>query len=435
MAISSLTSYISFIFSLDNTQRLCSKEAEKIAGDGIDTARIDREHFLGISLFSQFILYVFIPLILCSVFTLLAVIFLKSQKKLLVISIINLAVLSSLTGLYFRRIRASSRVMERALFDLMRTSASSATSFPTDYSSDMSYFTYLFNKTIILFKRLLNNISQVNTDINESSANLAMISTETASTSTEQYSTSNEILTTMKGLNESLNEIEAKADEVLKVAETTAAQVDGNFETLRLNGEMMKSIKESNGTTIDGIQSLSDKISNIQDIVNLITTVTAQTKIIAFNAELEANGISPDGGDFQNVAVDIRALADSTIKLTNEIQEDIDEINRSNENLIRTGKDFVQKINEGSAISDELEKNFYSIQKSASATAEEARDIQQTVPEQLLSFKQIEGALQDINTRLNELNDSTHKISYSVEKLKKESGNLAMMMLDVEGGI
>ncbi|MBQ9538289.1 MAG: methyl-accepting chemotaxis protein, partial [Treponema sp.] len=422
LLVSSLSTYVSFIFSLDSTQKICSAEAEKIAEDGVDTGIIDKEHFFGLSLAGQFILYIFIPMVLCSIFTLLTVMYLKHSSKFVTISTTNIAIISSLTALYFRRVKKNSWTMERALFDLMRTSADSAKPFPTDFSSDMSYFSYLFNKTILLFRGLIKDMSQVNDDINESTAMLASISTETASTSTEQYSTSNEILATMKGLNASLAEIESMSNEVLKVAETTAKQVDGNFETLRLNSEMMKDIKMSNSTTINGIQSLSNKISNIQDIVNLITTVTAQTKIIAFNAELEANGIGDEGVDFQNVATDIRSLADSTIKLTNEIQESIHEINKSNENLIKTGKDFIQRINEGSAISEELEQNFYNIQKSASATADEARDIQQSVPEQILSFKQIEGALQDINTRLNDLNDSTHKISLSIEKLKVESG-------------
>lgn len=435
LIVSTLSTYIGFIFSLDNTQKLCSAEAEKIAEDGVDTETVDKEHFFGLSLFSLFTLYVFIPMVLCSVFTLLSVIFLKQPRKLILISITNILIISSMTLLFFRRIKKSSWTMERALFDLMRTSGNAAKTFPTDFASEMSYFAYLFNKTILLFRGLINDMSQVNADINESTVALSTISTETASTSTEQYSTSNEILATMKGLNSSLSEVESKADEVLKVAKTTAAQVDGNFETLRQNSEMMKDIKASNGDTINGIQSLSNKISNIQDIVNLITTVTAQTKIIAFNAELEANGIGTEGADFQNVATDIRALADSTIKLTNEIQDSIHDINKSKDNLIKTGKDFIQRINEGSSISEELEQNFYSIQKAASETADEAQDIQQSVPEQILSFRQIEGALQDINTRLNDLNDSTHKISLSIDNLKVESGNLAMMMLNMEGGI
>ncbi len=435
LIVSTLSTYIGFIFSLDNTQKLCSAEAEKIAEDGVDTETVDKEHFFGLSLFSLFTLYVFIPMVLCSVFTLLSVIFLKQPRKLILISITNILIISSMSLLFFRRIKKSSWTMERALFDLMRTSGNAAKTFPTDFASEMSYFAYLFNKTILLFRGLINDMSQVNADINESTVALSTISTETASTSTEQYSTSNEILATMKGLNSSLSEVESKADEVLKVAKTTAAQVDGNFETLRQNSEMMKDIKASNGDTINGIQSLSNKISNIQDIVNLITTVTAQTKIIAFNAELEANGIGTEGADFQNVATDIRALADSTIKLTNEIQDSIHDINKSKDNLIKTGKDFIQRINEGSSISEELEQNFYSIQKAASETADEAQDIQQSVPEQILSFRQIEGALQDINTRLNDLNDSTHKISLSIDNLKVESGNLAMMMLNMEGGI
>ncbi len=435
MLVSSLSTYISFIFALDNTQKLCCMEAEKIATEGLDTDTVDREHFFGTSLLTLFILYVFIPMVLCSVFTLLEVIFLKSFRKLVNISMVNIVIISSLALLFFKRIKKNSHTMERALFDLMRTNANSTTAFPTDFSSEMSYFTYLFNKTILLFQGLVNNVSQVNLDINESTSALATISTETASTSMEQYSTSNEILATMKGLNTSLSEIESKADEVLKVARTTAQQVDGNFETLRMNSDMMKDIRDSNSMTINGIQSLSNKISNIQDIVNLITTVTSQTKIIAFNAELEANGIGEEGIDFQNVATDIRALADSTIRLTNDIQESIHEINKSNENLIKTGKDFIQRINEGSAISEKLEQTFNEIQRAASETADEANDIQQSVPEQILSFKQIEGALQDINTRLNDINDSTHKISLSIDRLKLESGNLATMMLDMNGGI
>ncbi|MCR5621153.1 MAG: methyl-accepting chemotaxis protein [Treponema sp.] len=435
LLVSTLSTYISFIFALDNTQKLCSIEAEKIAVDGLDTEVVDREHFFGQSLFTLFILYVFIPMILCSIFTLLEVIFLKSFRKLVSISIVNVIIISSLTMLFFQRIKRNSRKMEKALFELMRTSASSTNAFPTDFSSEMSYFTYLFNKTILLFQGLVSNVSQVNNDINESTTALGAISYETANTSLEQSSTSNEILTTMKNLNTSLSEVASKADEVLKVAQTTSYQVDDNIEILRQNSEMMKAIRDSNSITINGIQSLSNKINKIQDIVNLITTVTSQTKIIAFNAELEANGIDTEGADFQNVATDIRALADSTIKLTNEIQESIHEINKSNENLIKTGKDFTQRINEGSTISENLEQHFKYIKDAASETADEAKDIQQSIPEQLYSFQQIEGALQDINTRLNDINNSTRKISLSIDRLKLESGNLATMMLDMDGGI
>ena len=83
LIVSTLSTYIGFIFSLDNTQKLCSAEAEKIAEEGVDTETVDKEHFFGLSLFSLFTLYVFIPMVLCSVFTLLSVIFLKQPRKLI----------------------------------------------------------------------------------------------------------------------------------------------------------------------------------------------------------------------------------------------------------------------------------------------------------------------------------------------------------------
>ncbi len=98
--------------------------------------------------------------------------------------------------------------------------------------------------------------------------------------------------------------------------------------------------------------------------------------------------------------------------------------------MIKTGKEFIDKINEGFLMSSQIEDNFYTIQKAASDTALEAKQIQASVPEQLLAFKQIEGALQDINARLNDLNDSTHKISTSIDMLTNESGNIKQLIPD-----
>lgn len=428
--VSSLAAYVAFIYALENTQKLCNIEAEKICAIGIDNDEAEKTHFFGLSLLKKFILYVIVPIIICSFFTYLSTIINYSIVNTISISVMNLAITTFATYLFFTRIKNRSKEMEKALIKLNNCHPGSSELFQTDFSSEMSYFAFLINKTILLFRSIINNTIDVNHIINESTVSLSSVATETASASTEQYSTSNEILATMKTLNQNLSEIGTKADEVLKVADNTASQVDKNFNILKQNSEIMKEIKDSNTATINGIQSLSNKISNIQDIVNLINTVTAQTKIIAFNAELEATNIEDSDGNFQNVATDIRSLADSTTELTNNIQKNIDKIKDSNEALIKTGKEFIDKINEGFLMSSQIEDNFYTIQKAASDTALEAKQIQASVPEQLLAFKQIEGALQDINARLNDLNDSTHKISTSIDMLTNESGNIKQLIPD-----
>ena len=71
--------------------------------------------------------------------------------------------------------------------------------------------------------------------------------------------------------------------------------------------------------TISGIKMLGEKIESIWDIVNIINGIADQTKIIAFNAELEASAAGEAGKNFQIVATEIRRLADSTVSSTNEI--------------------------------------------------------------------------------------------------------------------
>ncbi len=63
--------------------------------------------------------------------------------------------------------------------------------------------------------------------------------------------------------------------------------------------------------------------------MDLINTVADQTKLIAFNAALEASSAGESGKRFSVVASEIRRLADSVTDSTHEIEDRIQEIQDS----------------------------------------------------------------------------------------------------------
>ena len=72
--------------------------------------------------------------------------------------------------------------------------------------------------------------------------------------------------------------------------------------------------------------------------MEIINTVGDQTKLIAFNAALEASSAGEAGKRFSVVASEIRRLADSVTDSTSEIESKISEIQDSISRLVITSE-------------------------------------------------------------------------------------------------
>ena len=96
--------------------------------------------------------------------------------------------------------------------------------------------------------------------------------------------------------------------------------------------------KNSNNEIIDGIRALGQQIDCIGDIVTIINDIADQTRIIAFNAELEAVSAGEAGKNFHIVATEIRRLANSTVNSVNDIQSYIQNIQNASKNLIQSSE-------------------------------------------------------------------------------------------------
>jgi methyl-accepting chemotaxis protein len=111
----------------------------------------------------------------------------------------------------------------------------------------------------------------------------------------------------------------------------------------------MSQIERSSETSIKEIVELNEHSKKINNIMNIINNIADQTKLIAFNASLEASSAGEAGKRFSVVAVEIRRLADNVMESTSEIRATIKNINESVERLLiyseKGSSDIQQGIN------------------------------------------------------------------------------------------
>ncbi len=431
-------SYNAHMLAVNFSERIASEYAKKIISQGVNEREVLRTRAFNYGINQSFVMYAVIPLLFTTIISILVMLRaylpfsevqtlqpMKEQMfRMLIIAGINFVVSITLLFLYHKLIRDNTESMYTSLLKITSSNVQSSTLLETDLSNELSFNIYLINKIIILFKAIISNTAQIGEKVVESVHDLVVVTNENSSTSVEQSAAVRAILVTMEDADKLSQNIESKVLEVSESADKNAEDVQDGFQTLEINMDKMKEITESNIQTISGIRSLSDQIEGIWEIVSIINSIADQTKIIAFNAELEAANAGEAGKNFHIVANEIRRLADRTMESTTEIQERITEIQHASDKLIITSEGGTQKIQEGCELSSKLANNFSNVKTSSESTVDSTKEIKNIIQQQTSSFEQILITLNEIASSIENFSNSTQSVTESTEKLQRVSEQL-----------
>jgi methyl-accepting chemotaxis protein len=190
----------------------------------------------------------------------------------------------------------------------------------------------------------------------------------------------------------------------------------------------MNNIKQKNDGIISGIIPLGNKITKISEIIKTINTITDQTKVIAFNAALEAASAGDHGRRFSVVASEVNRLANDIAALTRQIREQVEEIQDSSSSLIISSEESADKIAEGNNLIKELEDIFREIRSGAEITSNQAQTITVSTKKQQKSTEQINIAISDISAGLSNFIHSTEVATSSAEGLTQMINELGALL-------
>jgi methyl-accepting chemotaxis protein len=285
-----------------------------------------------------------------------------------------------------------------------------------------------FDMIITNFSLLLQDIRHTASVLQSSVQDLSVSSREIATTSNQQAAAVREIVSTMEDADRLSKDVHQRVEEVSRVSVDTREIVESGLSVIDESLEKMKEIRGANADTIRGMRLLGEKIDNIWEIVNIINGIADQTKIIAFNAELEASAAGEAGKNFQIVASEIRRLADSTVSSTSKIKERITEIQHSSDRLIIASEEGTGKISAGLKLSENIKNRFDEIQSSSQISARSAKQISRTIGQQVTAFEQILRTLKQISEGIDSFVGSVKSMTTSSEHLNNQALRLTTVV-------
>ena len=429
-------SYIASLLAINYSEKICSPYCEQLLEAGIDRELINKKKKFGVSLGLRAILYLIVPLFFIGETLLLIPIQIAGRQrvfaiiivlsKVVMMAFINAIIYIVLCSIFHKKIKVNAVTLADAIEEII-ADGQQRIHIKTNLFDTMQYGIHLLNEIVNDYASLLKKAHGISQDVLNTTENLATISKELESTSMVQSADVQEISMTMMNAQNSLSNIATRLSNVSESCELTKTDVAQSFDVLRQSSEQMQQIESNNKDTTLSIHDLTQQIEKIGSVVGLITDIAEQTRIIAFNAELEAVSAGDKGKNFHIIAFEIRRLANSVMESIHEIQRHIDSIEQASHTLIMSSQNTTQYIQEGMEMSQNMENHFHNIQDSAHETFSQISEIKNITNQQTASFEQILATINQIKTSIQSFTGSTKSISNTATLIQQASAGLAKL--------
>lgn len=175
-------------------------------------------------------------------------------------------------------------------------------------------------------RTLLYRVQKAGIQVTTSTTEIAAAAKQQEVTGVEHAQTSIEVLSTTKEISANTAQLLKAMEEVSQVAEdTTTSSTDAQSNLKRMDQSMQRMVSATDSINAK-LAALSEKASNINNVLTTITKVADQTNILSLNAAIEAEKAGEAGRGFSVVATEIRRLADQTSVATWDIEQMLKEM-------------------------------------------------------------------------------------------------------------
>ncbi|KPB20106.1 Methyl-accepting chemotaxis protein [Pseudomonas amygdali pv. sesami] len=276
-------------------------------------------------------------------------------------------------------------------------------------------------------------VERIHTSIREvasTAAQLGAVATQVVKVSNASMDNSDQQANRTESVAAAINELGAAAQEIAQNAARTSQQSsdasglasDGQNvvqQTIKAMNELSGKISES----CVNIESLNGKTANIGQILEVITSISQQTNLLALNAAIEAARAGEQGRGFAVVADEVRSLASRTQTSTSEIQEMIGQM----QSKIHSA---VQVMNESQIQSN----HCVTLASGADQLLVEMGEAVDTIRDMNIQIaaatEQQSATVQETSRMVTHINDSAQQAADGAEQSASSSQDLSKMARD-----
>jgi methyl-accepting chemotaxis protein len=263
-------------------------------------------------------------------------------------------------------------------------------------------------------RQTLQQLGAASGEMRKTSSGLSTVSRQTNSRVEVAQKASGEASMSVESVASAAEELSASINDISQQAAHAAG----------IASRAVDQARETDGT----VQGLAKSAGRIGEVVGLINTIAAQTNLLALNATIEAARAGEAGRGFAVVASEVKSLASQTAKATDEISEQIADIQKVAGEAIDAIKGIGSIIGEVNEVATAIAA---AVQEQGAATQEITRSTQYAAQ----GTKNVSENITGVKTDADAAAAAAENVKGASETLETQSQNLGHQVTDFLGKI
>ncbi|WP_141621422.1 methyl-accepting chemotaxis protein [Myxococcus sp. AB036A] len=159
----------------------------------------------------------------------------------------------------------------------------------------------------------------------------------------------------------------------------------------------MGAVREQVESIASRILALAEQAQAIGDIITTVNDISEQTHMLALNASIEASRAGEHGRGFAVVASEVKALADQSKKATGQVRQILGQIQKATHGAVMTTEEGTKSVATATRVVSEAGANIQTLSDLLAQASLTAAQIAASANQQATGIGQIRQAMHDVN--------------------------------------
>ncbi|MFJ4588220.1 methyl-accepting chemotaxis protein [Pseudomonas moraviensis] len=248
------------------------------------------------------------------------------RTSAVIATIIAVAIIIALLGMLIRLLIQPLHVMTRAMEDIADGEGDLTKRLNIVNNDEFGILGTAFNRFVERIHGSIREVSSATGQVNEVVLRVVAASNSSMYNSDQQASRTSSVAAAINQLGAAAQEIARNAAQASNQASDARGLAEDGQQVVERSIKAMNQLSSMLSASSTNIESLNSKTVNIGQILEVITSISQQTNLLALNAAIEAARAGEAGRGFAVVADEVRNLAHRTQESAQQVQTMIEEL-------------------------------------------------------------------------------------------------------------
>nr|WP_166219238.1 methyl-accepting chemotaxis protein [Pseudomonas atagonensis] len=248
------------------------------------------------------------------------------RASAVIATVIAVAIIIALLGMLIRLLIQPLHVMTRAMEDIADGEGDLTKRLTIQSQDEFGVLGNAFNRFVERIHGSIREVSSATGQVNEVALRVVAASNSSMYNSDQQASRTSSVAAAINQLGAAAQEIARNAAQASNQASDARGLAEDGQQVVDRSIKAMNQLSSMLSASSSNIESLNSKTVNIGQILEVITSISQQTNLLALNAAIEAARAGEAGRGFAVVADEVRNLAHRTQESAQQVQTMIEEL-------------------------------------------------------------------------------------------------------------